>query len=410
MKERKILEFYSKESKQGPIPFLLLTVAAAAVLGVLFALGADSNASAICIVTLIYVICAAVALFWGFCSQVRYNPYSYNTIFYFGFALFILSVVPTLILTLSYMAQYPEMNNLYTVISVILYSARNYTFYLAPVILAFSVALCISNISLIRHEGKSLVNFLGIILSFLLVGGWIFLFTIDFAVSGSQTEVMIHDIVTNLLVAAYLYFECMLIGTAVAYFITARYQPKKDIDFVIILGCALRKDGTPTPLLQSRIDRALRLFREQKEKTGKELVFVTSGGQGSDEVVSESESMKNYLIEQGIPETQILMENRSVNTLENMRFSYETIKKTNPNANIAFSTNNYHVFRSGFFASCAGMRAVGIGAKTKWYFWPNAAVREFVGLLTKKIVRQAIILGLTTAFFVALTLIYYLSI
>lgn len=409
MKNRKLLEFYSKESKPTLVPLVILTAIAAAAVGILFATGADSNAAAICIVTTVYILCTALMLLWTFFEQVRYDPYSYNTIFCIGFALFILSVVPTLTNVSIYMIQFPESASLYMVIGVLLNSAMDYTFTLAPIILIFSVALCISNISLIIHEGKSLVNLLGFILSFLLVGGWIFLFWISFSTSGSQTEVMIHDLITNLLTAAYLYFECMLIGTAIAYFITARYQPKKDIDYIIILGCALRNDGTPTPLLQSRIDRALKLYREQKERTGKELIFVTSGGQGANEVVSESTSMKNYLTERGIPEIQIIEENRSTNTLENMRFSYELIRKENANAEIAFSTNNYHIFRSGFFAGCAGMRAVGIGAKTKWYFWPNSAVREFVGLLTKQKIRQATILGLTTAFFIALTLINYLS-
>lgn len=409
MGKRKILKFYSKETKPTLVPLLIFSAVAVVTVGILFVLGADINSEALCIVTTIYILCTAVALFAAFFGQIRYNPYSYNTIFFIGFALFILSVVPSLIMTVSYMIQYTESQSISTVIVVLLNSARNYTFYLAPIILIFSVALCISNISLIIHEGKSLVNFLGIILSFLLVGGWIFLFFIDFEASGSQFEVMLHDLITNLLIALYLYFECMLIGTAVAYIITARYQPENDIDYIIVLGCALRKDGTPAPLLQSRIDRAIKLCREQKEKTGKELTFVTSGGQGSDEIISESASMKNYLSERGIPEKQIIEENRSVNTLENMRFSYELIKTNNPNAKIAFSTNKYHVFRSGYFASCAGMRAVGIGAKTKWYFWPNAAVREFVGLLTQQRIRQILILGFTAAFYITLTLVYYLS-
>ena len=53
------------------------------------------------------------------------------------------------------------------------------------------------------------------------------------------------------------------------------------------------------------------------------------------------------------------------------------------------------------------MRAVGMGAKTKWYFWPNAAVREFVGLLTEHRLKQGLILGGMVVFYVALTLTVY---
>ena len=76
-----------------------------------------------------------------------------------------------------------------------------------------------------------------------------------------------------------------------------------------------------------------------------------------------------------------------------MKFSKEKILAVNPQGKIAFSTTNYHVFRSGLFARRVKMRAVGMGAETKWYFWPNAAVREFIGLLTKHRLKQALIFG-----------------
>ncbi len=43
------------------------------------------------------------------------------------------------------------------------------------------------------------------------------------------------------------------------------------------------------------------------------------------------------------------------------------------------------VFRSGIWAQTAGLDAEWIGCKTKWWFFPNAFLRECVGLLQKKI-------------------------
>lgn len=151
---------------------------------------------------------------------------------------------------------------------------------------------------------------------------------------------------------------------------------------VYILGCGIRKDGNLLPLLKGRVDKAIEFYNKQLEATGKKAVFVPSGGQGSDEIISEGEAMKRYLIENGIPEEQIIPETRSTNTLQNMKFSKELIG--NSNANVAFSTTNYHVFRSGIFAGQAGLKAEGMGSKTKWYFWPNAFIREFVGLLVSQ--------------------------
>ena len=48
---------------------------------------------------------------------------------------------------------------------------------------------------------------------------------------------------------------------------------------------------------------------------------------------------------------------------------------------VAFSTTNYHVFRGYVCARKAGMVVEGMGSKTKAYFWPNAFLREFAGLL-----------------------------
>ena len=355
----------------------------------------------------IYALGMILALLWAFREQIRYNPYSYNTIFYMGFALFALSVMITHIVLALRMAASPESFSGNEFLQSLLGSAKMYMLVSAPFLLAFSIALCISNISLIRHEGKRMVNLLGILLSFLLVVGQAFLFRFDFYVSGSEREVMIHDLFANLFAAVYLYFECMLLGVIVADAIAACHEPEKDKDFLIILGCGLKKDGTPTPLLKGRIDRALAFYERQKAETGKELIFVTSGGRGPDEVISESESMKRYLMEQGIPEERIIQEDRSTDTMENMKFSKEKIWALDPKAKVAFSTTNYHVFRSGLFARRVKMRAVGMGAETKWYFWPNAAVREFAGLLTRHRGKQALILGSMIASYVVLTLLAY---
>ena len=137
------------------------------------------------------------------------------------------------------------------------------------------------------------------------------------------------------------------------------------------------------------------------------MIFVTSGGQGADEVISESASMKRYLLQQGVPEERIIEEDRSTDTYENMKFSKEKIWAVNPNGKIAFSTTNYHVFRGGLYARRVKMRAVGMGSDTKWYFWPNASVREFVGLLTEHRGKQALIFGGMIVLYTVLTLLVY---
>ncbi len=401
------MRFDTRDKKPKLWNILIQALFAAAVLLMMIRDGAQQHAVAISALIALFLLAALIQLAAAFFRQIQYNPYSYNTIYYMGFALFLLPVWFLLLHLLVLMIRQPELYGAGEILHLLLGSAKNYMLLSSPFLLAFSAALCVSNISLIRHEGKRLVNVLGIILSFLLVAGEVFIFYFDSYVSGSRQEVMIHELIANLFAAVYLYFECMLLGVIVAFVIVSRYEPEPDKDFIIILGCGLRKDGTPSPLLRGRCDRALTFAQKQKAQTGKEPIFVTSGGQGPDEPISESASMKRYLREQGVPEDRIVEEDRSTDTRENMKFSKEKIWAINPSGKVAFATTNYHVFRSGLYARRVKMRAVGMGARTKWYFWPNAAVREFVGLLTDHRLKQALVFGGMIVFYVVLTLLAY---
>ena len=89
-----------------------------------------------------------------------------------------------------------------------------------------------------------------------------------------------------------------------------------------------------------------------------------SGGQGADEKVPEAIAMKQYAMEQGIPERDILVETNSTTTLENMLYSKEIMDQQMKGPYRAiFSSNNYHIFRAGLYARQAKLKANGIGAK-----------------------------------------------
>ena len=401
------LRFDTRDKKPNLYRLLPLSAAAGAAVLLLSLRATERSAIAICAVSSFYCLVVLIALLRTWRGQLQYNPYSYNTIYYMGFALFDLSVLATNILLEYRMLRFPELYTAHSVLHSLLDSAKFYMLLSAPFVLIFSAALAISNVSLIRHEGKRVVNLLGVILAFLMVGGEVFLFRFDYYATGSLAEIRLHELVGNLFAALYLYYECMLFGVIIANLVVVRYEPDRDKDYLIVLGCGIRQDGTPTPLLRGRLERALAFAEKQKAENGKTPVFITSGGQGSDEICPESTAMKRYLLERGVPEERIIEEDRSTDTFENMKFSKEKIWERDPGARIAFSTTNYHVFRSGLLARRVKMRAVGMGAETKWYFWPNAAVREFVGLLTEHRGKQALILGGMLGFYITLTLLVY---
>lgn len=175
------------------------------------------------------------------------------------------------------------------------------------------------------------------------------------------------------------YLECVLISTIVIAIKSVRKKVDYNIDYIIILGCRIRRDGTLTPLLKGRVDRALEFRNEQLKNTGKDLIFIPSGGKGSDEIISESEAMSKYLLENGIDKKHILLEDKSTSTYENIKFSNKLIK--DKDSNICISTTNYHVLRAGMIADMQGLKVECIGSKTKTYFWINAFIREFIGTL-----------------------------
>lgn len=399
------MHFFSIEKKPNLYAIGVLTGIVAVISLIMYRSGASTFA--VSVLFDLYFIAVLLYLLWAWFNQIRYNPYSYNVMYYFGFALYVLSIVTTMTFLTFHQIFQPGIYTSGMIIRSILQSARHYILLSLPFLAVCSIALCISNVVLIRKEGKRLVNVLGILLSIVILAGNLFLYHFDFFVTGRLNDVLMKEMLTNLFAAVYLYFECMLVGATAAMLITALHEPEYNKDFLIVLGCGVKADGTPTSLLAGRLDRALEFYEAQKRKSERTITFITSGGQGPDEKMPESSTMKLYLMDKGIPNWEILEEYQSTDTLENMRYSKGIIDLVDPRGNVSFSTTNYHVFRSGGYARKVGMKAEGMGAMTKWYFWPNAAVREFIGLLRDRKLRQAVILISLMALYAFLTWILY---
>jgi len=358
--------------------------------------------SALCFGILVFLLIRA------FFRQIRTNLYSYNTIIYAGFAIFTLSVFVTHVYIAVLGFLHPNDFHFMQILYTLVHSSKNYMFITSPVLIVFSAALFVSNIALIRHEGLRFANLLGIILAVLLIAGEAAVAALDFRSAFSSDNILARNLLVNTTAVFYLYFECMMVGAITADIIAAKRTAHKNKDYLIVLGCGLRKDGSPTPLLRGRLDLAADFYNSQKEEFGKTAKIIVSGGKGMDEPVSEAVSMKKYLIGRNISGNQIITEENSTDTAENMRYSAEIVKGEKPEAETAFFTTNYHVFRAGLMADMAGLKSEGMGASTRWYFWPNAAVREFVGLLTEQKGKQAGVLIMLLVLYAALTFrLYY---
>ncbi len=288
-----------------------------------------------------------------------------------------------------------------------------------PVAFVVSILVAISNIRLIRKEGRSWRNLLGLFLSLLILLGTILPVALEEYLQRS-TLVDVHNendaalyvemLVTNVVLVTVAYLESILLSTIILSLKAARRVPSFDKDAILILGCQIKKDGTVTPLLKGRADRALEFAKMQQEAIDRAPIFVPSGGQGSDEVISEAASIKNYLVETGVAEDQILPEDQSENTFENLRNSAKLIRsRFGETAKIAFSTTNYHVFRAGILAEQQGIHAEGIGSKTRSYFWINAFVREFIATVYAERKKHILVIAMMILLTIAMVLIVYLS-
>ena len=354
------------------------------------------------------VFCLAVAaIMYRYFWQAK-GPafYGYATIYAAGFALFALLTGLLMLYVTARHLRRPYDYSMRSAYSAI--SGASFTFVLAttPLMLAFAAAMAVSNIALLRHERFRPQNLLGIGVAVALAlgdGAALLLFRRSF--SGPAWQMRLRSTLGNVYATVFAYFECMLIGAIVCGLKAARHVPAMDVDYILILGCRFRKDGTLTPLLQGRVDRAVEFWRDQKAATGREAVLMPSGGQGPDEVIPEAEAMRRYLAAQGIPERAIRPEDRSRNTYQNMEFSKALIDAEKPGAKVAYATTNYHVFRSGVWAALAGLPAEGMGSRTKWWYWPNAFMRECAGLLMNRVPQELLLLAVLLALFGLLSMV-----
>ena len=223
----------------------------------------------------------------------------------------------------------------------------------------------------IRREGFSLPNILPALFAFAIVA-WIIGIPVGIGISHSRVVISL----SALLLVLGLWFFFSFVALLVYSWFYRRLPRKRRFDYIIIHGAGLRGEE-PTPLLRGRIDKALELWKAQ----GAHAILIPSGGQGSDEVISEAEAMARYLSSRGVPQDSILLEDRSTTTMENLLFAKHLLEARVLGAyRCAFVTSDYHVFRTSLYASKVGLKGDGIGSKTAGYYFPTAFIREFIAI------------------------------
>ena len=316
----------------------------------------------------------------------------------FLFNIFLMS----LFMAITYCA-FITQNHVLIVIVLIIFIILGIVLFFA--IYALIIGLAINARIVIKKEGRNIQNLLTLFLAIGLIGILIW--------SAIEPERFLPKEVNAILSSVYLigFYYCIdIFNFLMASLIYQFNKPKLNQDFVIVLGCGLNKDKV-TPLLASRINKGIEFYKKQAQViTPPKMIF--SGGQGNDEEISEALAMCRYAISNGVPEEDCIMEDKSVNTLQNMIFSKEIMEKIKGSSvyNSIFITNNFHLFRAGIYARKAKLKSQGIGSKTAKFFIPNALIREYIAIVVMHKKRHIIVVSIMLAIGIALAFVEHFAI
>ncbi len=178
-------------------------------------------------------------------------------------------------------------------------------------------------------------------------------------------------------------YQLVFIGVKLAMLIgsmkTARSVDKPLT--VVILG-ARTKGLEPGRMLKKRLDAAIKYMKAHNS-----VKCIPSGGMGDDEEASEAEIMKNYLLDHGITEDRIYMEDLSATTYENLSFSKAIAKSNGLPLSFAIATDRFHQLRSRLICRDIGIKSCCINAETVPYLAVQFWSREVLCLFEKLIKR-----------------------
>ena len=163
----------------------------------------------------------------------------------------------------------------------------------------------------------------------------------------------------------------------------ARTDAEPGADYLIVFGAGLFGDQ-PSRSLRDRLDAAVQ-YLESSPHTN----VIVSGGKGPDELITEAEAMRTYLLQAGVHENRIFMEERSTSTKENIQFSKALIQ-SQPNdtgkkldeLSIVVISSEYHLHRIRYLAKKAGLSVRCIAAPTSlWFLKLNYFIREIPAMV-----------------------------
>ncbi len=145
-----------------------------------------------------------------------------------------------------------------------------------------------------------------------------------------------------------------------------------DYDCIIVMGASVYADDTPSPMLADRINEGIALYKDGASDT-----LIMSGDKTDEEYYDEVSVMKDYAVEQGVPEECILRDPAGYSTYETMY----RVAKLYEGKRVLIVTQQYHLTRAVYDAVKLGMDAYGVPcAKIKYRGQLRRDVREWLAI------------------------------
>lgn len=185
----------------------------------------------------------------------------------------------------------------------------------------------------------------------------------------------------------YVYISMYLIATFISYillnFILKLWPIKKHYAEIIVLGARIDDEGLLSATLRARLQLAVESYLENRTQNILSKIIVTGGSYDPD-FPTEAEEMGGFLLAQGIPAEDIILETRALNTDENFYFSKPLIES---DQTVLVVTSSFHLIRAYYFAWKNGLAIELKGARSSWLAWGYNVVREYLAflILTKEI-------------------------
>lgn len=160
----------------------------------------------------------------------------------------------------------------------------------------------------------------------------------------------------------------IVIATAYKDVVDADEIASNEYDCVLVPGCSVYANGTPSPALKSRLDKAIEIYKSGKAKK------MLMSGDHIGQYYNEVNAMKNYAVANGVPSEDIFLDHYGISTYDSLNRAKTVFELEN----VIVVTQGYHVYRGVWDAKCFGIKAKGVACDEKINLDIKTNIREMI--------------------------------